>query len=73
MKTTTLNKEIVSWYSLLTPEQKSSVVSLIKSFLKTDLPVSRKQYNKELSAAEKRIENGKFLSQDNLEKDSEKW
>jgi hypothetical protein len=73
MKGTAINKEISSLYSLLTPEQKSSVVTLIKSFLKTDKRISRKQYNKELSAAEKRIEQGKFMTQEQLERESEKW
>lgn len=73
MKSSAFNKEISSWYSLLTPEQKSSVVSLIKSFLKTDKRISRRQYNNELSAAEKRIAKGKFLTQENLEQESERW
>ena len=73
MKSTAINKEITSWYSLLTPKQKSSVVNLIKSFLKTDKRISRRQYNNELSAAEKRIAKGKFITHENLEQESERW
>ena len=51
----------------------------IKSFfsknleLNTVVRVSRKQYNSELSAAEKRIAKGKFLLHSVVEKVSEKW
>ncbi len=73
MKTAAINQEISAWYSVLTPEQKESVLRLIKSFIKNDKPISRKQYNKELTAAEKRINSGKYFSHDSLEKLSEKW
>lgn len=68
-----INKEINTYFSLLTPSQKESVLGLIKSFLKTDDRISKKQYNKELSAAEKRIAKGKFVSQESLQKGSERW
>lgn len=73
MNNQSISKEISAYISLLTPVQKESVLGLIKSFLKTDKRISRKQYNKELSAAEKRIAKGSFVSQDKLENDSEKW
>lgn len=66
-------KEINSYFSLLTPVQKESVIGLIKSFLKTDKRISRKQYNTELNAAEKRIAKGKFSSQEEVEKAAAKW
>ncbi|MEI7803124.1 MAG: hypothetical protein WCI97_10790, partial [Bacteroidota bacterium] len=61
------------YFSLLTPVQKESVIGLIKSFLKTDKRISRKQYNTELNAAEKRIAKGKFSSQEEVEKAAAKW
>ena len=68
-----LNKEIDTYFSMLTPVQKESVLSLIKSFLKTDKRITKKQYNSELNAVEKRIANGRFLSQEDVEKLSSKW
>ena len=73
MNNQAVNKEINTYFSLLTPMQKESVITLIKSFLKTDKRISRKQYNTELSAAEKRMAKGKFISHEELEKSSEKW
>ena len=73
MKAHAFNKEIDTYFSLLTPVQKESVISLIKSFLKTDKRISKKQYNKELDSAEKRIAKGKFIRHEDLEKDSAKW
>jgi len=73
MKSSAINKDISTWYSLLTPQQKESVLGLIKSFIKSDKPISRKQYNKELAAAEKRIRSGKFVSQEDAEKRAAKW
>jgi hypothetical protein len=35
--------------------------------------LSKRQYNKELSTAEKRIEKGNFIVQEILEKESSKW
>ena len=73
MSEQTVNKEINTYFSLLTPIQKESVLSLIKSFLKTDKRVTIKQYNRELKAAEIRIAKGKFRTQEDLEKEAEKW
>lgn len=73
MKQETINTEFNTYFHLLTLEQKSSVLSLIKSFIKTDKRISLKQYNKELLAAEKRIDSGKFITQEDVEKEIEKW
>ena len=58
MRNQTFNKEIETYFSLLTAGQKASVLNMIKSFLKTDKRISKKQYNKELAEAEKRIAKG---------------
>ncbi len=73
MSEQTINQEINTYFGLLTPVQKESVLSLIKSFLKTDKRITRKQYNTELSAAETRIKTGKFMQQEDLEKEAGKW
>jgi hypothetical protein len=73
MKATT--SDINAYFSLLTAEQKTSVVQLIKSFLKTDekVRISKKQYNKELAEAEERIANGEFYTEAQAEKILSKW
>ena len=73
MKAQTANSEMNTYFNLLTSEQKKSVVGLIKSFLKAESRINRKQYNIELEAAQKRIAKGKFISQDDLQRQSEKW
>lgn len=73
MKTAT--QDINSYFSLLTPEQKSSVISLIKSFIKNDehVRISKKQYNREIAEAEKRVAKGKFYTEEQAEKRLAKW
>lgn len=73
MKTTT--SDINTYFSMLTAEQKTSVVQLIKSFLKSDekVRISKKQYNKELGEAEKRIAKGEFYTEKEAEKILSKW
>lgn len=36
-------------------------------------PLTKKEYNLRLDIAEKQIENGEVISQENLEKESESW
>ena len=67
------NREIDTYFSLLTDGQKKSVARLIKSFLKSDKRITKKQYNSEIDAAEKRITAGEFLTHEQVRKSSEKW
>lgn len=73
MKTST--QDINSYFSLLTPEQKDSVIGLIKSFLKNDkhVRISKKQYNREIAEAEKRVAKGEFYTEEQAEKRLAKW
>ncbi|MEI6508776.1 MAG: hypothetical protein WCO54_09850 [Bacteroidota bacterium] len=75
MKNQSINSELTTYFSLLTPEQKNSVVEMIKSFLKTDEPkrISKTQYNKELEEAEKRVTEGKYYTEKEAEKMLSKW
>jgi hypothetical protein len=72
-----INKEFSAYFSLLSPSQKESILGLIKSFLikekKNVKPISRKQYNKEIDIAVKQIAKGYYITQEDLEKESEKW
>jgi len=73
MKTKT--SDISMYFSLLTAEQKASVISLIKSFLINDknVRISKKQYNKEIDEAEKRIAKGEFYTEEQVEKILANW
>lgn len=71
-----LDKELVKYWELLDTGQKKSIIGMIKSFLQ---PIEKKerisieQYNQELDEAMARIDAGKFTTQEELEKESEKW
>lgn len=71
----TASQDINSYFSLLTPEQKNSVISLIKSFIKSDehVRISKKQYNREIAEAEKRVAKGEFFTEKEAEKVLAKW
>lgn len=69
-----LDKELSDKISILNRSQKESILTLIKSFTSTNQkPLSKKQYNIEIKAAEGRIKKGKFISQIELEKQVSKW
>lgn len=62
------DKEFFSYFNILTESQKESLLLLIKSFIKNEERISIDDYNKELEAAEERIVRGKYIEQDDLEK-----
>ena len=45
----------------------------IVAYTVTGEPLTKQQYNEELLMAEKEIENGDFISQEDLEKESQNW
>jgi hypothetical protein len=71
-----LPDDITVYFSLLSPDQKSSVLSLIKTFVgknQAAKKISRKQYNKEIAAAEKRIKEGNFVSEKDAKLQIARW
>ena len=73
-----LDKEIKKYLPQLDAEEKQSILSVIKSFLKLkESPGSGRltieQYNKELDEAEARIDAGEFYTQEEAEKIAESW
>ena len=71
-----INSEFYAYFNRLSLGQKESILSLIKSFVKTDdleERISLEQYNQEIDDAEFRIKNGESVLQDNLVKEAEKW
>ena len=47
-------------------------VKLLK-YRKSAIPSELEEYNRELDAANARIESGKFITQEDLEKEASKW
>jgi hypothetical protein len=77
MKEQALNQEFFRYYNRLSKGQKESMLSLVKSFLEKDdkktKRISVKQYNKELEEAEKRINDGEYITQESLKEEAKKW
>jgi hypothetical protein len=71
-----LDKELFKYWELLDTGQKKSIIGMIKSFLQ---PIEKKerisieQYNNEVDEAMARIDAGKFVTHEEVEKESEKW
>jgi hypothetical protein len=76
MTTTAIKKQVDNYLPLLSPKQQILVLEMIKSLLNVDndgKPISRKQYNKEISAAVNRIEKGNSISHKDVLKEISKW
>jgi hypothetical protein len=77
MADSTIDNELVRYFTLLDQKQKETLLAMIKSFLKpgnnTPERISSEQYNKELDEANKRIENGEFVTMEALLKDIKTW
>ncbi len=82
MATMSLDKQIENYLPFLGKEEKRSLLSVIKSFMKlkeADIPqphgqrLTIEQYNKELEDAEARIDAGFFTSHEDVLKESESW
>ena len=75
-----LDNEINHYLNLLGLEEKKIVLSQIKAILKIEdepATVTREEYliryNKELDEAEAQYRSGNYITQEELEKESEKW
>ena len=73
MAAPSLDSEFNRYWSLLTPVQKESLLSVIKSFVIPRERISIEQYNKEIDEAVARVEAGQFYTQEEVEKMSKKW
>ena len=77
MATMSLDKQIMKYLPQLGSEEKKSILSQIKSFLKhkqvTSQRLTIEQYNKELEEAEARIDAGHFYTQEEVEEMSKEW
>ncbi|WP_300602127.1 hypothetical protein [Niabella sp.] len=72
-----LDKEMYGYFTQLNEAEKRSVVQMLKTFLKsrqaTSDHISIGQYNKELDAAMRRMDEDKFTTVEDLEKEMEGW
>lgn len=76
MATPSFNTELIKYFSLLTPAQKKSVLTLIKSFVTPEIKsgrVSIDQYNKEIQEAMAEAAAGDYVTQEDIEKESASW
>lgn len=72
MKEIAVTKQVENYLPLLSYKQQTLVLELIKSFLNIDsetMPVSQKQYNKELMDAMSRVERGNFVDHEDAIKE----
>ena len=61
-----LDIEFTKYWTQLTPVQKQSLLSVIKSFVEKDKRISIEEYNKELNEAEAEYEAGNYISQEEM-------
>ena len=73
MSVSSLDIELSKYWSLLTPGQKESLLSVIKSFLQSTERVSVEQYNYELAEAEAEYIAGDFITSDEMLKLIRQW
>jgi hypothetical protein len=72
-----LEEEMHNYFIQRNEAEKKSVIQMLKKLLKIRKGALQRatieQYNKELEEAEKQIEKGNFITQEELEKEMEKW
>ncbi len=72
-----INQEMYNHFMQLNDLEKKSFVQMIKAFLvgkgQSTGVGSMEQYNKEIDEAMKRMDEGRFITQEDLEKEAEKW
>lgn len=76
MASTQIKKQLDTYLPLLSERQQEILLDMVKNFLhidKKEKPISIEQYNKELNASIKQIEEGKTVSHADIVKKSEKW
>lgn len=67
------DSELDKYWPLLTPVQKESIVSVIKSFVEPVEKFNIEQYNKEIDEAVARVEAGEFYTHEEVERMSKEW
>ena len=67
--------EIQKYLPLLGTEEKKSILGVIKSFLsiRKETAFDIEQYNKDIDQSLAEVKDGKYINQDDLEKEITKW
>lgn len=73
MGATPLENELMQYWPQLSIVQQESILSVIRSMIQPDERVGVEQYNKEIDDAMRRIDEGRFITQEDLEKEAEQW
>lgn len=73
MAAPSIDSEFNRYWSLLTPVQKESLLSVIRSFVIPRERISLEDYNKEIDEAIARVEAGEFYTQEEVEKMAKEW
>ena len=73
MATPSIDSEFSRYWSLLTPVQKESLLSVIRSFVIPRERITLEDYNKEIDEAIARVEAGEFYTQEEVEKMAKDW
>ncbi len=75
MASPSVDNEFKKYWSRLTPMQKESLLNVVKNFIELNDAdsINTEQYNQEIDDAMKRIDEGKFITQEDLEKEAEQW
>ncbi len=79
MATKSLDTQLEHYWPLLGKEEKQSILTFIKSFIKVKDTsqiahrISLEEYNKEGHDALARVKNGKFYTHEEVEEMSKKW
>jgi hypothetical protein len=74
MAISTIDKELLKYFTQLDEPQKRSLLTMLKTFLKpASEGVSIEAYNRELDEAMERISRGEFTSLEALEKEMQLW
>lgn len=68
-----IDSELNSYIGKLNLIQKKSLLSVIKSFLTTESPITLEQYNHEIDEAMVRMDAGIYTTQEDIEKEAEQW
>ncbi len=77
MPAQSIDNQILHYLPLLEQDQKKSILSVIKSFIKSKeevaVRISMEQYNTEIDAAEQQMEAGEFYPLDKVKELTKKW
>ncbi|MEI9944932.1 MAG: hypothetical protein WDN26_12025 [Chitinophagaceae bacterium] len=72
MDSAIIKEEMLQYFSRLNEAEQQSVLEMIKTFIqsrKTEFgPVTLEEYNQELEAADNEIENGNYVTHDEVKK-----